>query len=144
MVDGEGSTSRHARLAHHQHGAHACASTCTRDGTIFLLDTISRRDGRTYALRPRDRGARGSSVGPPRYRAIGEVNARREALQRPAGWLRGHRHPVPPLRPEGLTGRRRLSDLTPVPIDIIRLYDPNPPADLDGVVYQAPVFTSST
>jgi len=38
---------------------------------------------------------------------------------------------------------RRLSDLTPVPMDVIRLYDPNPPEDLDGVVYKPPVFTSS-
>jgi len=38
---------------------------------------------------------------------------------------------------------RRLSDLTPVPMDIIRLYDPNPPADLEGVVYKPPVTTSS-
>ena len=38
---------------------------------------------------------------------------------------------------------RRLSDLTPVPMDVIRLYDPNPPEDLDGVVYKPPVATSS-
>jgi hypothetical protein len=31
---------------------------------------------------------------------------------------------------------RRLSDLAPVPMDIIRLYDPNPPDDLDGVVFR--------
>lgn len=38
---------------------------------------------------------------------------------------------------------RRLSDLAPVPMDIIRLYDPSPPADLDGVVYKPPAATGS-
>jgi len=38
---------------------------------------------------------------------------------------------------------RRLSDLSPVPMDIIRLYDPNPPEDLDGVVYKPPVAPSA-
>jgi hypothetical protein len=33
---------------------------------------------------------------------------------------------------------RRASDLTPVPDAVIRLYDPNPPADLDGVVFRPP------
>jgi hypothetical protein len=38
---------------------------------------------------------------------------------------------------------RRLSDLTPVPMEVIRLYDPNPPEDLDGVIYKPPVVAGS-
>lgn len=33
---------------------------------------------------------------------------------------------------------RRASDLTPLPIEIVRLYDPNPPEDLEGVVFKPP------
>ncbi len=33
---------------------------------------------------------------------------------------------------------RRASDLSPVPEDVIRLYDPNPPEDRDGLVYKPP------
>jgi hypothetical protein len=33
---------------------------------------------------------------------------------------------------------RRASDLSPVPDSIIRVYDPNPPADGEGVVYRPP------
>jgi hypothetical protein len=33
---------------------------------------------------------------------------------------------------------RRARDLTPVPDDIIRLYDPNPPTDRDGLVFTPP------
>ncbi|HEV7508782.1 MAG TPA: hypothetical protein VGS07_28135 [Thermoanaerobaculia bacterium] len=33
---------------------------------------------------------------------------------------------------------RRASDLSPVPEEIIRLYDPNPPEDRDGLVYKPP------
>jgi len=33
---------------------------------------------------------------------------------------------------------RRASDLAPVPEEIIRLYDPNPPADREGLVYKPP------
>ncbi len=55
---------------------------------------------------------------------------------------------APPAIDRACTGTtlfelRRLSDLTPVPMDIIRLYDPNPPEDLDGVVYKPPVARSS-
>ena len=34
---------------------------------------------------------------------------------------------------------RRASDFAPVPEDIIRLYDPNPPVNREGLVYQPPV-----
>jgi hypothetical protein len=33
---------------------------------------------------------------------------------------------------------RRASDLSPVPEEIIRLYDPNPPEDREGLVYKPP------
>jgi hypothetical protein len=33
---------------------------------------------------------------------------------------------------------RRASDLSPVPEDVIRLYDPNPPEDRDGLVFKPP------
>jgi hypothetical protein len=33
---------------------------------------------------------------------------------------------------------RRASDLTPVPEEIIRLYDPNPPEDREGLVFKPP------
>ena len=33
---------------------------------------------------------------------------------------------------------RRASDLAPVPEEIIRLYDPNPPEDREGLVYKPP------
>jgi hypothetical protein len=33
---------------------------------------------------------------------------------------------------------RRASDLSKVPMDVVRLYDPNPPADLEGVVFKPP------
>jgi hypothetical protein len=33
---------------------------------------------------------------------------------------------------------RRASDLAPVPEEVIRLYDPNPPADREGLVYKPP------
>lgn len=33
---------------------------------------------------------------------------------------------------------RRASDLSPVPEEIIRLYDPNPPEDREGLVYKQP------
>ncbi|HEX3553236.1 MAG TPA: hypothetical protein VIA62_08405 [Thermoanaerobaculia bacterium] len=33
---------------------------------------------------------------------------------------------------------RRASDLSPVPEEIIRLYDPNPPEDQEGLVYKPP------
>jgi hypothetical protein len=33
---------------------------------------------------------------------------------------------------------RRASDLAPVPEEIIRLYDPNPPEDRDGLVFKPP------
>jgi hypothetical protein len=38
---------------------------------------------------------------------------------------------------------RRASDLSPVPEEIIRLYDPNPPADRSGVEYRPPVVQSA-
>jgi hypothetical protein len=34
---------------------------------------------------------------------------------------------------------RRASDLAPVPEEVIRLYDPNPPEDREGLVYKPPV-----
>jgi len=34
---------------------------------------------------------------------------------------------------------RRASDLSPVPEEIIRLYDPNPPEDREGLVFKPPV-----
>lgn len=37
---------------------------------------------------------------------------------------------------------RRASDLAPVPEEIVRRYDPNPPADREGVEYRAPVAAS--
>ena len=33
---------------------------------------------------------------------------------------------------------RRASDLAPVPEEVIRLYDPNPPEDRDGLVFKPP------
>jgi ectoine hydroxylase-related dioxygenase (phytanoyl-CoA dioxygenase family) len=33
---------------------------------------------------------------------------------------------------------RRASDLSPVPEEIIRLYDPNPPEDREGLVFKPP------
>jgi len=33
---------------------------------------------------------------------------------------------------------RRVSDLSPVPEEVIRLYDPNPPEDREGLVYKPP------
>jgi hypothetical protein len=34
---------------------------------------------------------------------------------------------------------RRASDFAPVPDEIIRLYDPNPPTNREGLVYRPPV-----
>ena len=34
---------------------------------------------------------------------------------------------------------RRASDLAPVPEEIIRVYDPNPPEDREGLVFKPPV-----
>jgi ectoine hydroxylase-related dioxygenase (phytanoyl-CoA dioxygenase family) len=31
---------------------------------------------------------------------------------------------------------RRASDLTALPMEIVKLHDPNPPADLEGVVFR--------
>jgi hypothetical protein len=47
----------------------------------------------------------------------------------------------PPPIDRGCTGTtlyelRRASDLQPVPDEIVRLYDPNPPADRDGLVFK--------
>jgi hypothetical protein len=36
---------------------------------------------------------------------------------------------------------RRASDLSPVPMEIIRIYDPNPPLDSEGLVYKPPTVT---
>ena len=33
---------------------------------------------------------------------------------------------------------RRASDLSPVPEELIRIYDPNPPTDREGLVYKPP------
>ena len=39
---------------------------------------------------------------------------------------------------------RRASDLQPVPEEIIRLYDPNPPEDREGLVYKPPASVFAT
>ena len=39
---------------------------------------------------------------------------------------------------------RRASDLTPVPEEIIRLYDPNPPEDREGLVFKPPADVLAT
>ena len=39
---------------------------------------------------------------------------------------------------------RRASDLAPVPEEIIRLYDPNPPEDREGLVYKPPAAVVSS
>jgi hypothetical protein len=39
---------------------------------------------------------------------------------------------------------RRASDLAPVPEEVIRLYDPNPPEDRDGLVYKPPAEVVSS
>ncbi|HKI02098.1 MAG TPA: hypothetical protein VKK31_08965 [Thermoanaerobaculia bacterium] len=39
---------------------------------------------------------------------------------------------------------RRASDLSPVPEEIIRLYDPNPPEDREGLVYKPPAAAVPT
>jgi hypothetical protein len=38
---------------------------------------------------------------------------------------------------------RRASDLSPVPDEIVRLYDPNPPAAGDGVVFRPPTGSAA-
>lgn len=39
---------------------------------------------------------------------------------------------------------RRASDLTPVPEEVIRLYDPNPPEDREGLVFKPPADILAT
>ncbi len=39
---------------------------------------------------------------------------------------------------------RLASDLSPVPLEVIRLYDPNPPVDSDGLVFKPPVIDAAS